>query len=224
MSQTIPGLCCGRQHFFGVWALSACGNPVNDALGLNFKCWPSDATFLYLFNKAQLQEFGLVLQAWMVSQIPAAGSSCWSPATTRKSSTTTRRHLFLTGIRTTSENLLRLIRQRGNIKNEWHWARDAQLGEDANRYAYHIGVPVFSLVKTVVMNLLRRGGYRSTRQGLREQAYDIKRIQMVSLLETWLRLFLIRLLKLRLKPKAAAAPKIGRGPGASGASTTIPTG
>jgi hypothetical protein len=43
---------------------------LNQALGLNFKRWPSDATFLYLFNKAQLQEFGEVLQAWMISQIP----------------------------------------------------------------------------------------------------------------------------------------------------------
>ena len=43
---------------------------LNQALGLNFKRWPSDATFLYLFNKAHLQEFGQVLQAWMISQIP----------------------------------------------------------------------------------------------------------------------------------------------------------
>jgi len=28
--------------------------------------------------------------------------------------------------------------------------------------------------RRVVMNLLRRGGYRSIRQGLRELAYDIK--------------------------------------------------
>ena len=27
---------------------------LNEALGLNFKRWPSDATFLYLFNKAHL--------------------------------------------------------------------------------------------------------------------------------------------------------------------------
>jgi len=43
---------------------------LNQALGLNFKRWPSDATLLYLFNKAHLQEFGQVLQAWMISQIP----------------------------------------------------------------------------------------------------------------------------------------------------------
>jgi hypothetical protein len=36
---------------------------LNQALGLDFKRWPSDATFLYLFNKAHLQEFGQVLQA-----------------------------------------------------------------------------------------------------------------------------------------------------------------
>jgi len=61
-----------------------------------------------------------------------------------------------------------------SIENEWHWARDAKLGEDAHRYANRTGAPVFSLPKTVVMNLLRPGGYRSIRQGLRELAYDIK--------------------------------------------------
>jgi hypothetical protein len=61
-----------------------------------------------------------------------------------------------------------------SIENEWHWARDAQLGEDAHRYANRTGAPVFSLPKTVVMNLLRPGGYRSIRQDLRELAYDIK--------------------------------------------------
>ena len=43
---------------------------LNQALDLEFKLWPSDATFLYLFTKAHLQEFGQVLQAWMISQIP----------------------------------------------------------------------------------------------------------------------------------------------------------
>jgi predicted transposase YbfD/YdcC len=85
-----------------------------------------------------------------------------------------RRHLFLTSVRTTPQALLRLIRQRWSIENEWHWARDAQLGEDAHRYANRIGAPVFAFLRTIVMNLLRRGGYRSIRQGLRELAYDIQ--------------------------------------------------
>ena len=33
---------------------------------------------------------------------------------------------------------------------------------------------MFSLLRTVVMNLLRRGGYRSIRRGLRALAHDIK--------------------------------------------------
>ena len=48
---------------------------------------------------------------------------------------TVRRHLFLTSIRTKPDALLRLIRQRWSIENEWHWTRDAQLGEDPHRYA-----------------------------------------------------------------------------------------
>ena len=48
---------------------------LNVALGLNFKRWPSDATFLYLFNKAHLQEFGEVLQAWMIRQIPGGAKA-----------------------------------------------------------------------------------------------------------------------------------------------------
>ena len=51
---------------------------------------------------------------------------------TRKGKRTVRRHLFLTSIRTTPEALLRLVRQRWSMENEWHWARDAQLGEDAH--------------------------------------------------------------------------------------------
>ena len=77
-------------------------------------------------------------------------------------------------MRTAPEALLRLIRQRWSIENEWHWARDTQLGEDAHRYAHRIGASVFSFLRTIVMNLLRRGGYRSIRRGLRKLAYDIK--------------------------------------------------
>jgi predicted transposase YbfD/YdcC len=104
--------------------------------------------------------------AWIVEMI--------TTTTTRKGKRTTTRHRFITNIRTTPEALLRLIRQRWSIENEWHWARDAQLAEDAHRYANRIGAPVFAFLRTIVMNLLRRSGYRSIRQGFRELAYDIK--------------------------------------------------
>ena len=59
--------------------------------------------------------------------------------------------------------------------------RDGQLGEDAHRYANRISAPVFPFLKTEVMNLLRRGGYRLIRQGYRELAYYIK--EMMALAE-----------------------------------------
>jgi len=94
--------------------------------------------------------------------------------TTTRKGTSSVRHLFITTIRTTPEALLRLIRQRWSIENEWHWARDTQLGEDAHRYTNRIGAPVVSFLRTIVMNLLRRAGYRSIRRGLRKLAYDIE--------------------------------------------------
>ena len=81
---------------------------------------------------------------------------------------------FLTTLRTAPEALLRVIRQRWSIENECHWARDAQLGEHAHRYAKSNGAPMFAFLRTIVMNLLRRGGYRSIRQGFQQLAYDIK--------------------------------------------------
>jgi predicted transposase YbfD/YdcC len=83
-------------------------------------------------------------------------------------------HRFITSLRTTPDALLRLVRERWSIENEWHLVRDTQLGEDAHRYTNRTGVAVFSFLRTVVMNLLHRGGYRSIRQGFGELAFDIK--------------------------------------------------
>ncbi len=104
--------------------------------------------------------------AWIVEVI--------TDTLTRKGKRTVMGHLFLTSILTTPEALLRLVRQRWSIENEWHWARDAQLGEDTHRYTNRIGAPVFAFLRTIVMNLLRRAGNLSIRQGLRELAHDIK--------------------------------------------------
>ena len=104
--------------------------------------------------------------AWIVELI--------TTTRTRKGMCAVACHRFISTLRTTPEALLRLIRQRWSIENEWHWTRDVQLGEDAHRYANRTGAAVFSLLRTLVMNLLRRAGYRSIRQGLRELAYDIK--------------------------------------------------
>jgi hypothetical protein len=84
--------------------------------------------------------------AWIV-EVNAVSAD----TTTRRGKRVLRQHLFITSLRTAPEALLRLIRQRWSIENEWHWARDVQLGEDAHRYANRNGVPVFAFLRTVVM-------------------------------------------------------------------------
>jgi predicted transposase YbfD/YdcC len=56
---------------------------------------------------------------------------------------------------TSPKALLRLVRERWVIKNQWHWPRDTQLGEDAHCYSQRIGVHGIALLRTLALNLLR---------------------------------------------------------------------
>jgi hypothetical protein len=96
-----------------------------------------------------------------------------------KGKRTERTHYFLTSLRTAPKALLRLVRQRWSIENEWHWVHDVQLGEDAHRDAHWVGAPLFSFMRTVVINLLRRAGFRSIHAGQQELAHDISRMLML---------------------------------------------
>jgi len=87
-----------------------------------------------------------------------------------------RRPYFITTLRTSPKGLLRLVRQRWAIENQWHWPRDTQLGEDAHRYSQRNGVQVLALLRTLALNLLRCNGFRSIRAGLMVVAHDIRRM------------------------------------------------
>ena len=63
--------------------------------------------------------------SWIIAMI--------STTVTRRGHQPPQAHYFLTSLRTKPEALLRLIRQRWSIENEWHWPRDTQLHEDAHR-------------------------------------------------------------------------------------------
>jgi hypothetical protein len=85
-------------------------------------------------------------------------------------------HLFVTTLRTSPKALLRLVRQRWAIENQWHWPRDTQLGEDAHHYAQRNGVQVLALLRTLSLNLLGCNGFQSIRAGLMAVANDISRM------------------------------------------------
>ncbi|MCP9889143.1 hypothetical protein KBY96_14565 [Cyanobium sp. ATX 6A2] len=89
-----------------------------------------------------------------------------------------RRPYLLTSLRTALKALLRLVCHRWGIENEWHWVRDGQLAEDGHRYAHRIGAPLVPFLRTLVMNLLRRVGFRSIHAGQQELAHDISRMLM----------------------------------------------
>jgi predicted transposase YbfD/YdcC len=74
-----------------------------------------------------------------------------SATVTRRGRQVPRALYFLTSLRTKPEALLRLIRQRLSIENEWHWPRDTQLHEDAHRYANRKGAPLFAFLRRAVM-------------------------------------------------------------------------
>ena len=80
-------------------------------------------------------------------------------------------HLFLTGLRTTPEALLRLVRDRWSLEG-WHWIRDAQLEEDAHLYRGN-GAGALATLRTAVLNLLRLNGFQSIRAGVQAVCRDI---------------------------------------------------
>jgi predicted transposase YbfD/YdcC len=106
--------------------------------------------------------------SWIIEMI--------STTVTRRDKQVPRSQYFLTSLRQKPEALLGLIRQRWCIQNEWHWPRDTQLHEDAHRYANRNGAPLFAFLRTVVMNLLRNGGYRSVHAGQQELSHNMRRM------------------------------------------------
>jgi predicted transposase YbfD/YdcC len=80
-------------------------------------------------------------------------------------------HLLLTSLRTTSEALLQLVRDRWSIEG-WHWIRDTQLHEDAHRYRGN-GAGAMATLRTAALNLLRLSGFQSIRAGMQAVMHDI---------------------------------------------------
>jgi hypothetical protein len=76
-----------------------------------------------------------------------------------------------TSLCTTPEALLQQVRDRWSIEC-WHWIRDTQLHEDANRYRGN-GAGTMATLRTAALNLLRLAGFLSTRTGMQAVMHDI---------------------------------------------------
>ena len=135
------------------------------ALDLELPKAPCDSTFLYLFERVELEQLFALLREWMLAQIAGQNKDFDQLICDGKT---------LRGSAAQPE--LRLVRQRWAIENQWHWPRDTQLGEDAHRYSQRNGVQVLALLRTLALNLLRCNGFRSIRAGLMVVAHDFRRM------------------------------------------------
>ena len=82
-------------------------------------------------------------------------------------------HCYVTSLRTTAKPLLQHVRDRWSIENTWHWPRDTQLREDADRYRETNGVQIMATLRSLAMNALRLDGFWSITEGLAALAHDI---------------------------------------------------
>ena len=65
------------------------------------------------------------------------------------------------------------IRRHRDIENRLHWVKDVVFGEDAARCPQHNAATLWSVIRTIVINLLRHSGHASLTKGLRWLRHDI---------------------------------------------------
>ena len=85
-------------------------------------------------------------------------------------------HCYVTSLRTTAKPLLQHVRDRWSIENTWHWPRDTQLREDADRYRETKGVRIQATLRSLAMYTQSAGGHMpcgSTASGLSPRGWPL---------------------------------------------------
>lgn len=68
------------------------------------------------------------------------------------------------------------IRQHWAIENKLHWVKDVDFGEDKSRIRSGNAPAIMSIIRNIVINILREKGFQSIAQGKRMFAHDFNRI------------------------------------------------
>lgn len=66
------------------------------------------------------------------------------------------------------------IRQHRDIENRLHWVKDVVFGEDTAPFPRHNAATLWSILRTMVINLVRRSGHTSITKALRLLRHDIE--------------------------------------------------
>jgi hypothetical protein len=79
--------------------------------------------------------------------------------------------LVLTSLRTTPEALLQQLEARGSTES-WHWIRDIQPQEDADRNRGK-GAGAMATLRVTALNLVRLSGFESIQAGVQAVMHEI---------------------------------------------------
>ena len=81
---------------------------------------------------------------------------------------------YVSSLHTGAKAMLKAIRQRWSIENNWHWVRDVPLREDVHHYRENNGVQILATLPSLAINALRLEGIWSITEGIAALAHDIK--------------------------------------------------
>lgn len=83
---------------------------------------------------------------------------------------------YISSLTFTASEFARGIRDHWGIENRLHWVKDMVLCEDRSRIRTLDAPANFSLIRAIVMNLLRLHGYTSLTNAMRRLAHDLDAI------------------------------------------------
>lgn len=66
------------------------------------------------------------------------------------------------------------IRRHRDIENRLHWVKDVVFGEDAARCPHHNAATLWTIIRTIVINLMRCSGHASLTKALRLLRHDLQ--------------------------------------------------
>ncbi len=75
-----------------------------------------------------------------------------------------------------AQQAAQLIRDHWLIENRLHWVKDVLMNEDQNRIRDHQAAKNVSLIKNIVLNLIKAKGFTSLKDTTQRYAHNIKEL------------------------------------------------
>lgn len=83
---------------------------------------------------------------------------------------------YLSSLNATAIHFAFGIHGHREIENGLHWVKDVVFGEDAARFRADNAATNWSIIRTIVLNLLRQQGYRSLTKALRLLRHHLEQL------------------------------------------------